>query len=264
MTIRFNKQSICGWTIRKTLQFATVVVGIATVTSDAFATGYLMPGVPRGGESQYDEWDSPDSISIPGVVDNSFYCRSSGLSGIDLVDFSPTITPISGTAPTVVFRGNVDGLGNQEGAFAFIANVTGAHTGSIAASSFGTGSGSSALSILECFNTTLFGSFNTVTAANPVNFLELTNISTASIDARIVLKGFSGTELARTTQTIAAGQRVDIAVHSLDGASNTFGSITVAHDGPLGGLTGNVSKYKFDGTTLDITATEPLRARVQK
>lgn len=232
--------------------------------STASATGVLLPSFARGGQDTFGEFDSPDLFTIPAVADNSYYCRGVGFSGIDFVEFDTTIDGPGASDPTLVYRGTADGTTNAESAFSFLTLATGVHSVNLLASTTGSGSSSSARAILECFNTTLFGNFNTITAANPVNFLEIKNISTVSVTARVVLRNFSGTELTRFDVTIAANERRDIAVHDLTGGANTFGSVQVAHTGPLGALVANVSKYQVSGSNLNITATEGLKERVQR
>ncbi len=229
-------------------------------SESAFATGFLVPGFSRTSTSTFDTFDSPDTIGIPAVIDNSYYCRAVVSNGLtEFFDFASNLGGLG--SPSLVFRGSADGLGNNEGAFSFIANGTGSAVLSVDANTSGSGGGARA--ILQCFNTTLFGNFNTVNAANPVNFLEIKNIGTTSLNLRIILRSFTGVELTRFTQTLEVNERKDIAVHTLTNAANTFGGIQIAHDGSLGAVVANVSKYQLNGSNLTITATESLRERVQ-
>ncbi len=245
--------------------FLAAAAALVIFPQHAFASGYLIPGTSHYSASSYDEWDAGDIVHVPGMVDNSYYCRASIFTMGDNVVFESSITGPNSTEPTLVFRGLADGgyTSFEKGSFAFIALASGTNIVSVSTNSSGTGTSDSARALLECFNTTLFGNFNTVTIANPVNYLEISNVSNVSVNALVVIKGYNGTEISRQTVTLAAGTRQDIGIHDISGASNTFGSVSVAHTGTIGSIRANVSKYTFNGGVLAITATEPLHERVQ-
>jgi hypothetical protein len=237
---------------------------IALVTSVSATTSAVLPGrepamLPR---SSMIEWSENNTVGVPVLNDNSYYCAGVGGYGLDSFRFKPTIGSFSGTP---VFRGNTIGSTSSANAqsIAFIANSSSSYTLTLDSGMTSSLVGTQPRGYIFCKNTTLFGNFNTVTAANPVNFLELSNSSASTLNAQVIIRNFAGTELDRRTIQVPAQNRRDIGIHEIAGAGNTFGSIQVSHDGALGSLSANVSKYKFDGTTLDITATEPLRLKDQ-
>lgn len=227
----------------------------------ATTTASLVPG--REVNTARDEqllWSSNNTIGVPVLANNSYFCVGIGARNTDSIRFDPSIPGLDGFS---ALRGTSFGTSsNTNTAISFVSNVTSSHLLVIDSSTTGAGAGSARGRIL-CKNSTLFGNFNTVTAANPVNFLEINNHSTFNTNVMIVIRSFNGTELNKQTIEVAGNTRRDIGIHEIAGAGNTFGSVVLAHDGPLGAITGNVSKYKFDGVNLDITATEPLRLKDQ-
>ena len=111
---------------------------------------------------------------------------------------------------------------------------------------------------IECFDTTLFGNFNTIIAANPYNFLELSNDSIGEVSAKIVITKNDGTLLTRTTVSIPSKQQRDISIHDIAGASDTFGRITIAHTGAVHSLRAKLTKYT---SSFVITASDKLESR---
>lgn len=227
-------------------------------------TALVLPGrepalLPR---SSMIEWSENDTIGLPAITDNSYYCAGVGGYGLDSFRFKSTIGNFTG-AP--VFRGNTIGSASAPNSqsLALIANSSDSYVLTLDSGMTSGVTGNQPRGYVFCKNTTLVGNFNTVTEANPVNFLELTNSSTASLNALVVVRSFAGFELDRRTVEIPALSRRDVGIHDIAGAGNTFGSVQVAHDGALGALSTNVSKYKFDGVSLDITATEQLKLKDQ-
>ena len=110
---------------------------------------------------------------------------------------------------------------------------------------------------LKCFETTLYGGYNT--NANPLNFLELSNLTNSTVSGRV--RGFNadGSQILDTTFSIGANSRFDIDIHSAAGA-NRYGILIVTNDAPRGGLQGNVSQYS-SGLVLRVTV--PLSPRDQ-
>ncbi len=241
---------------RKIVLFS-LVLGFSSAAS---ATGFVVPGYQRTELDSYTTYAVNDTIGLIATAGNSYYCRAIPPTGLDVVLFNTTFATFPGSgSPTLTMRGNADGGSQERAAFAFIANNAGSHTVTVNQ----VGIGSLRRAIFTCHNTTLFGNFNTVTAANPVNFLEVKNISNVAVTATVTLRGFNGTQITSFPVVLQPNTRQDIAVHDIGGAANTFGSVQIAHNGSLGALVANVSKYKFDGVNLDITATESLAPRVE-
>lgn len=109
----------------------------------------------------------------------------------------------------------------------------------------------------RCLETTLYGGYNT--NVNDFNFLELSNITNASITGTITATNFDGTVVINGQAfTVPAGRRVDVDIHSAAGADK-FGIIKVIHDGPFGSLQGNVSQYSGSVSNFSLSASIPLR-----
>jgi len=108
----------------------------------------------------------------------------------------------------------------------------------------------------KCVETTLYGGYNT--NANPLNFLEIINISNATITGSITAQNFDGSLVINGTSfSVDAGQRIDIDLHSPAG-QNVFGALRINHDGPLGSLQANTSFYQAD---LTLRGTVPAKTR---
>jgi hypothetical protein len=233
-------------------------------TSVSATTSQVLPGresamLPR---TSMIEWSENDTIGLLALTDNSYYCAGIGGSVLDSFRFKSAIGNFTGTT---VFRGDTLGSASAPAnqSLALIANSSNNYILSLDSGMTSEPGGTQPSGYIFCKNSTLAGNFNTVTAANPVNFLELTNSSATSLNALVVIRSFTGVELDRRTVQVPAQSRRDIGIHEIENAGNTFGSVQVAHDGALGSLAANVSKYKFDGVTLDITATEPLKLKDQ-
>ena len=225
----------------------------------SFATSVVVPGSSGQTAETTNTHSSADVIVIPAGADRSVYCRAITITGAQTLDFASTFSSSPGSSdPDVVFRGSMDGGSNNEQTFAFIANTTGTHSINIDSHT-----GASVDAQISCFETSLYGGFNTVNAANPVNFLEITNLTTESIKWQAVFYSTTGVELYRTDATLNSLSRTDVGLQDVGVLQNTFGSIILAHDGPVGALKANISRYTFDGSTLDITAVTSLTERVQ-
>jgi len=109
----------------------------------------------------------------------------------------------------------------------------------------------------KCYETTLYGGYNTV--VNPFNFLELTNTTNNPLRAKIRLYDRDGLEIGSGYFQIDTGRRFDFDVHTATGPTS-YGMVSVTYDGTYGGLTGNLSQYNSD---LELQATTPLNARSQ-
>lgn len=247
--------------MKKLLFKKILLAGLVILSTESvFATGFVLPGYERTSTSNFTTWATSDTLALIAVQDNSYYCRAIPPTGAESVQFASTMTSHPGTtAPTVTQLGGADG-GNSSTpgiAFSFTANTTGTHIISVSAVA------GNARAIFTCHNTTLFGSFNTVNAANPVNFLEITNISTVTSNVTVIIKNFSGVEIARFVETVSPGQRRDVGLHDKVGVANTFGSVQLVYDSPAGSITADISKYNYDANSnLNITATVNFRARL--
>lgn len=113
---------------------------------------------------------------------------------------------------------------------------------------------------VNCMETTLYGGYNT--NANPFNFLELTNITNATINGRIRGFNFDGSPTIDTTFSLSPNSRQDFDLHTAAG-SNKYGSLIVTHNAPYGGLKGGVSQYTPVSGGLQLGATVPLKSRSQ-
>ena len=236
-----------------------------TLLPSAFAQqAVVLPGSKPGTTSGVVSFSSGDQFLTRVLKDRSVFCRYRGPAGVD-VAISPTLTCPVGTCPTARLIGEAEGgidqtIGSDD-AISFIAeanddgflpednryNVT-----------FTGVSPSPSNIIIECFNTTLFGNFNTVTVANPFNFLEISNDSNVTVNVRVVVTKNDGTLLSKTNLSIDKDQQKDIAIHDIAGAANTFGRVTVAHDGPLHGVRAKITKYT---SSFLITASDKFETR---
>lgn len=243
----------------KVVFFWAVFLSIITYGNNAFAVSTVNPGSRPGVDGGVVNYTDGNKFLLPTKKDHSYYCRAIGSVAVDF-DFSSTVggdTPVSLAA---TFRGAVDGginNGDTNNAIAFISDES-----VTLLPEFDDVDPDNSPGIVECYLTTLFGNFNTVTVANPFNFLEVSNDTNENIAVRIIYYSNSGTELARQVLTVNADNQRDIAVHDVAGASNTFGRILISHDGPPGGIRASVSKYELTETGgLRITATVPFQTR---
>ena len=109
---------------------------------------------------------------------------------------------------------------------------------------------------IRCFDTTLYGGFNT--NVNDFNFLELTNISSAQIGGKIYAVNFDGTvAINGAAFTVEPNRRLDIDLHTPAGADK-YGLVYVSHNGPFGSLKGTVSQYTGTVSNFNLTGTIPL------
>lgn len=100
---------------------------------------------------------------------------------------------------------------------------------------------------VQCYETTLFGSYNTM--ATDFNFLELTStLSGHALNNQLYveIEGRRANVPHRPftrSLIIEAGQRVDIDLHSIVGKD--FGPIVIRHNGPKGALQARTGQYKL-------------------
>ncbi len=107
--------------------------------------------------------------------------------------------------------------------------------------------------LIRLFESTLTGGFNT--SVTNFNFLELTNnlIShtrdSGVITGKITMKNVITDQIIRIQNfTVNASDRIDVSIHDAAGPG-VFGTITVVHNGPAGGLKGVVSQYRIVRTS---------------
>lgn len=230
----------------------------------AFATGFVIPGTTRSNVANYPTWHSGDTVGFTAVTDRSYFCRSVASDGAQHVAFDTTVAQNGGSqSASANLLGAADGGRAAEEAFGIVAFATGTLFNVLTSATSGTGSSFGAIAMIQCFETSLYGNFNTITNANNVNYLEIKNISNVAVTVQVILYTPQGTAFSRLGRTLAANERQDIAIHEITAAQNTYGSIVLSHNGPLGGIVANLSKYRFDGVNMVITATEPLRRREQ-
>jgi len=109
---------------------------------------------------------------------------------------------------------------------------------------------------IRCFDTTLYGGFNT--NVNDFNFLELTNVTNATITGKITAITADGTTVINAAGfSISAQRRADVDLHTPAGADK-YGLVIVTHDGPVGALKGGVSQYSGTVSSFELTGYVPL------
>lgn len=243
-----------------------VLLAFLAFLPNAFAQqAYIIPGSRPGSDSGVLSLANGNTFRTFALKDRSVYCRYRSATATDIT-LSEIIACGSGTCPTARLVGDVEsgtdqGIGADD-AIAFIANdnpadgflpVDNYYDMTVVAVA-----PSPSNVIIECFNTTLYGNFNTVSAANPFNFLELSNDSNVGINTRVVVTKNDGTILSTLNIFVGEGQQRDISIHDIAGAANTFGRITVAHDGALHGIRAKLTKYT---SSFVITASDKLETR---
>ena len=187
-------------------------------------------------------------------ADRSYCCSITAESSSDSARLF-SVTKGVGLIPVpFVTRGNeppalpVGSTDPQNARVCFEINETGKY---LTTPLFGAGGDTANNVEVRCDDTTLFGGFNT--SISNFNFLELSSlISGGDIQAKLTVKdSVSGQTLVdKQTIQIPAGVRVDIALHNLTGPGK-FGSVTITHDAPVGGLKAVINQYK-------VTSTQPF------
>ena len=237
--------------------FVFALTSLSINSAYAATSAYIIPGSRAGTSSGIINFSSGDVFLTRVAKDHSAYCRYLAAGTID-VDFLSSISCTSGTCPTPTLTGTLAGLINGGFDFGTAANdaISFISTGNAEyqiTNSFITGGTNNAA--IECYDTTLFGNFNTVTVANPFNFLEVTNDTDTSASVLVVVTNNAGTEISRFNVTLTARQQRDISIHDISGASNTFGSILLSHNSIPNGIRASVTKYT---SAFAITASTPL------
>ncbi len=231
---------------------------------DVLAADSLVPGV-----------GSPDSDNVVSLNNNasqdwrlalesgrSYECTALGFgdtgSALDMTFFDSSLGALDTTTNSIKEIGNStpptanSSFFGANSRLTITPAVTGLYVVRVTNSS-----GTTATARIKCFETTLYGGFNT--NANPFNFLEITNQTGAAISGKVRAINFDGTEALNTTFSVAANSRFDINIHGSVG-SNKYGTLVVTHDGPHGALQSNLSQY---ATGLVLRATIPLLPREQ-
>ncbi|MCB0344292.1 MAG: hypothetical protein KDD66_04210 [Bdellovibrionales bacterium] len=112
---------------------------------------------------------------------------------------------------------------------------------------------------VRCFETTLFGGFNTY--LNQYNYLELVNYSDRPISGAFVLTDNDHKERARLPFSVPGGSRVDFDLHGRVGR-DLYGLVKVIHNGPVRALGGSVAFYsKRAPESTDIVLRGRFRLR---
>lgn len=232
---------------------------LINTTASAQSVAYIQPGSKAGTVSGVLNLATGNTIQVGAAKDRSIFCGSRSPTLSTQVFFSENIScgfsscsPFTGREVGHIDNG-VNHLGTPSNAISFTAPAFESYVITLNLIS-----PSPSNVIIECFDTTLFGNFNTVTAANPFNFLEITNDTRESADATVILYANSGTELSRFNIRLSAHQQRDIAIHDIAGAANTFGSISISHNSVPNAIRANLTKYT---SSFVITASTPLMAR---
>ena len=239
------------------------------LTQNAFAAnlGFIIPGSKPGSTTGTVTVSTGDTFETRIPPDRSVYCRYRSTAATDWALRETITCPFLGLAncPDGYFAGGseagIDTFRGDDDAIAFISNEKVGATLADYKYVITVDSADGVAMAIECFETTLFGNFNTVAAANPFNFLELSNDSYKDLNARIVLVKNDGTFLSRINISIPAGQQKDIAIHDIAGAANTFGRITVAHNSGLHALRAKNTKYT---SSFLITASDKFETRANE
>jgi hypothetical protein len=189
----------------------------------------------------------------------SYECRiaqASIGSGDDYLYFSQSIT-----GPTQNIQGTgVGGLYPAEAVIpsaasrqslhriSFIAQETGVHNFSVNFDNAQTSDAS-----VECFETSLSGSYNSFLASTPI--VELVNRSLTDATATVLAIGQDGQTIDQETKIVPASSRADFI---LQVPPSTYGRIVVQYIGPHGSLAGAVSEYDYSPGPV-LRRERPLR-----
>lgn len=249
--------------ILKTLTATLILMSASTAVAQndvelTTSHSYTIP------ENQHRTWVQNSKAYLTVFDKNSYYCRGIGASINKTFNFrveSPEQKTIS-----LKYRSLLpDSYGSLADKNAFsVIPASGLNSLEVTILQNGYSAGDT-VGTIECQETTLFGSFNTIAAANPVNFLEITNLDSQGRQPTTVLvyiNNYTGTEISSfQINSLAPSERRDIGIHDIAGAADTFGTIILTHDGIPGSIRANLSKYIFEGAQLRITATEPLKTK---
>lgn len=111
----------------------------------------------------------------------------------------------------------------------------------------------------ECFETTLYGGYNT--NVSNFNFLEIINTTNTTLSGAVTATNFDGTVVInKQAFSVSPNNRVDVDLHTPAG-SGKYGSVRVTHNGPLGALQAHVSQYAGSAANFTLTGVVPLRSR---
>lgn len=228
------------------------------ITGTAHAGGYITANTTARGTDQ--------SVASGGLrnaylnAGNSYCCEflPTNLSGqvqavATTVTFSGgSIVAVDRTATTPSLASTF--LNNTGNRLCLTPTFTGIHTFTVT-----TVNPNPTLVDVQCNETTLFGGYNT--NANPFNFLEISNLTNATINGKIYATNYDGTVVINGSAfSVAAGIRADVNIHEAAGP-NVFGIVKIVHDGPLGALQANTSFYSGPVDALELQATVAAKVR---
>lgn len=120
---------------------------------------------------------------------------------------------------------------------------------------------------VRCDDTTLVGGWNTV--VTQLNYLEVVNTTGFPVSVRLYgySEAASGEKVLdvqfNITSNTAGPRRRDIDIHSLVG-KGTFGTLVLAHNGPLGSVKADIAQYRITSTNpfdFELVARNPLTLR---
>lgn len=253
--------------LRQTLFYFISSLGtMGGFATEAWAIDTLTPGLGLGGADEFTTLISSETrpFNIAVEAKRSYECIAQSVftstSSPSLSLYDPLGNPADVSQNSIAERGDVVPI---------LKNLSSSKAVRLCFSPASTGVYSLRLSNdlfasnpikLRCMETTLYGGFNT--NANPYNFLELTNLTAATIRGRIIAYNFDGSEVLNAAFTLEPNRRFDTDIHSAAGP-NKYGSLFVTHDGPLGAIEGNVSQYRGPVSGLSLSASVPLSIREQ-
>ncbi len=238
---------------------STVIFAVSLLmTSNAYAGGYITANTTARGTEQ----NTPSAGTRFAYLDagNSYCCEflpTNAGAQVQAVATNVTftggnITAVDRTATTPALASAF--LGNTGNRLCLTPTATGIHTFTVT-----TVNPNPTLVDVQCNETTLFGGYNT--NANPFNFLEISNLTNATINGKIYATNYDGTVVINGSAfSVAAGLRADVNIHEAAGP-NAFGILKIVHDGPLGALQANTSFYSGPVDALELQATVAAKVR---
>lgn len=109
---------------------------------------------------------------------------------------------------------------------------------------------------VQCFETTLVGSFNSFLASTPI--IELRNRGAAPITVTVTAVNLDGSQIEQQTKVVPASSREDAILLNIPGMK--YGKVLVTYLGPQGTIGGFVSEYNFNASSPPVLMRErPMR-----
>lgn len=142
--------------------------------------------------------------------------------------------------PSEAVTSSADASRQQLHRISFIANETGVHTLGVEFDNNRTSNAS-----VECFETTLVGSFNSFLASTPI--IELRNGGDVAVAVTVTAVNLDGSQIEQQTKFVPASSREDAILLNIP--AMTYGKVLVTYLGPQGTVGGFVSEYNYEGST---------------